>query len=602
MGVAREFWKVLTPAQRRWVLAAQVGSVLVALSTVAGVAAISPFFAVLADPGLVDRSQLLRWLYVELGFHGTRSFLTALGLGFIGVVLLSNLLNLVGSYALLRLALWIGDDLRRVLFSGYLHRSLLFHATANSNALYNNITQETSRVIYGILQNLFLLGTNLVTATLILLSILLVSPLSAIAVITGLGGGYFLIYAAVQRRILRSGQVESELAAERTQLILEALGAIKEVIVLGRQEFFQKRFERASSALSRVAAYIDMVTHTPRHVMECIAVSGLVGAALVLSSAGGGVGQSLARLSFLGFAVYRLLPALQQTFAALVKIRASRGAFDAISGDLVAARAAPKAPSPPNGAWHNMPLREICLTDVTFRYRAQSAPALQDVSLRIPAGTLVGLVGSNGSGKTTLVDVLAGLLAPDSGRVEVDGVPLDEITRPAWQSRIAYVPQGIFLLDSTLAQNIALGIAAEGIDRERVVKAARLARLDDVVAALPKGFDERIGERGIRLSGGQRQRIGIARALYTDAAVLIMDEATNAMDVFAEEEVMASVEALRGNRTIILIAHRLNTLRRCDVIFELESGSIARSGTWNDLMRRSKQFAVAGTENTPARV
>jgi ATP-binding cassette, subfamily B, bacterial PglK len=593
MSFMSKFWKVLTPAQHRWILAAQIGSVLMAFSTVAGIAAIAPFFAVLADGELVHHSPWLHWLYVEFGFSDSRTFLTALGLGFIGVVLLSNLINLAGSYALLRLALWIGDDLRKVLFTAYLHREYLFHTRTNGSLLYDNITHETGRVVYGVLQNLFLLVTNLVTATLIVVSILFVSPLGALVAAAGLAGGYFLIYMAVQRRILGAGQVESELVAQRTKLVVEALGAIKELIVLHKQELFLKRFERASRELSRVAAYIDMVTHSPRHVMECVAVSGLVGAALVSMNAGG-FGRSLAQLSFLGFAVYRLLPALQQTFAALVKIRASRGAFDAISADLLAARTAHRPRTPANEARQDRPLHEICLTDVTFRYAEHLAPALLDVSLRIPAGCVVGLAGSNGSGKTTLVDVLAGLLVPDSGAVSVDGLSLDEAARAAWRYRIAYVPQSIFLLDSTLAENIALGTAAGDIDTERLLRAARLAQLDGFVAALPGGFDERIGERGVKLSGGQRQRIGIARALYTDAAVLIMDEATSALDVFAEEEVMASVETLRGSLTIILITHRLKTLRQCDVIFELQSGRIVRSGTWSELTGRSKRLAGVG--------
>jgi len=600
MSLARELWKVLTPAQRRWVLGGQLAAVLMAFSTVAAVAAIAPFFAVLGDPGLIDRNPQLHWLYSELGFHNRHSFVAALGLGFAAVVLLSNLINLVGSHTLMRLALWIGDDLRRVLFREYLHRDLLFHARNNSGALYNKITDETVRIVLGILQPSFVLLTGLLTAALILVSILLVDPLGAIAVIAGLVGGYFLIYAAVQRRILRSGGVESELIAERTKLIMEGLGGIKEIIVLGKQRFFQHRFERASRALSRLAAHIDVITQSPRHIMECVAVAGLVAYALVLSEPGGGLGQSLAQLTFLVFSAYRLLPSLQQTFASMVKIRGSRAAFEAISGDLLAARAVRAPAVPPDPAWQVRPEREICLTNVSFRYAAQCPPAVHDISLRIPAGSVVGLVGSNGSGKTTLVDVLAGLLVPDVGHVQIDGILLNEASRPAWQSRIAYVPQGIFLLDSTIAENIALGTAREDIDLARMMSAARLARLDDFVTALPNGYDERIGERGIRLSGGQRQRIGIARALYTDAAVLIMDEATNALDVFAEGEVMAAVEALRGGRTIILIAHRLNTLRQCDVIFELENASIARNGTWNDLMRRSKRFAVVAASDTVA--
>ncbi len=593
MNIARRFWLILTPRQRWWCVAAQLASIVMALSTVAGVAAISPFFAVLGDPSSIGRNPLLQRLFLELGLHDRHSFVVALGLGFLAVVVLSNLLNLAGSYALLRLALWIGDDLRNVLLGEYLRRGYLFHVTNHRAALHNNIVHETTRLVRGMLQNLFLLGTSLATALLILASVLLISPVSAVAVIAGLGGGYCLVYAAVQRRILDSGRIESELLARRTQLLMEALGAIKDIIVQRRQRFFQDRFESMSRTLSSVEAYIDTATHSPRHIMECLAVGGLVGAALLMSDAEGGIGPSLARLTFLGFAVYRLLPAFQQAFAAMIQIRASLPAFQAVSTELIAARSARPAAAVREAPFAGRPRREIRFNGVSVRYPGQSSPALRDISLRIAAGSIVGVAGANGSGKTTLVDVLAGLLAPESGGVEIDGLPVDEARRAAWQTRIAYVPQDLFLLDASIAENIALGVAPSDIDRARLERAARLAGLAELICAPRGGFELRIGEGGVRVSGGQRQRIGIARALYTDAAVLIFDEATSALDNLAEEELMACVNSLRGARTIVLIAHRLNTLRQCDSVFELESGALVRSGTWAELTLRSQRFARA---------
>jgi ABC-type multidrug transport system fused ATPase/permease subunit len=212
------------------------------------------------------------------------------------------------------------------------------------------------------------------------------------------------------------------------------------------------------------------------------------------------------------------------------------------------------------------------------------------VSLRIPALASVGVVGVNGAGKTTLVDVIAGLLVPATGRVVVDGIALDESNRAAWQSRIAYVPQNMFLLDASIAQNIALGIPAADIDRRRLSEAIHLAQLDDLVDTLPDGFDHKVGERGILLSGGQRQRIGIARALYREASVLLLDEATNALDGLTERELVATLGRLRGRYTTILIAHRMTTVRSCDVIFELENGKITGSGTYDGLLKSSAVF------------
>jgi ABC-type multidrug transport system fused ATPase/permease subunit len=212
------------------------------------------------------------------------------------------------------------------------------------------------------------------------------------------------------------------------------------------------------------------------------------------------------------------------------------------------------------------------------------------VSLRIPARAAVGIVGANGSGKTTLIDLIAGLLVPGTGQIEVDGIPLDDANRAAWQSRIAYVPQNIFLLDTTIAQNVALGVPAREINRDRLLTAAQLAQLDKFVGTLPDRYDHIVGERGMRLSGGQRQRIGIARALYTDASVLIMDEATSAQDGLTEQELMSTIMRLRGRYTIILIAHRLSTVQACDLIFEFDRGAVAGSGTYAELLRNSETF------------
>jgi ABC-type bacteriocin/lantibiotic exporter with double-glycine peptidase domain len=593
VNLITQLWSVLTARQRRWVLIAQGASLLMALSTVAGIAAISPFFAVLAEPRLIDQSPPLLWLYGHLGLEDRRSFVVALGVGFVAMVLLTNIINLLGSYALLRLALWIGDDLRTVLFTEYLNRNLLFHSRTNSTTIFSNIVNATNRVAVGILQSLFTLVTSAVTAAVIIVSILLVNPIVAITVVIGLIGGYFLIYFTLRHKILSSGQIESELSTNLARFIFEGFGAIKEIIVLRRHAFFEQRFRLTSRALSRLAAYIGAITQSPKHVIECIAVAGLVSAALVLSRTDGGIGRSLAQLTFLGFAVYRLLPALQQGFASVVQIRAARAGFIAIAADLLQARKMVMEPVPLDPAWHARPEREITLTNISFRYSPHMPPVLHELTLGIPAGAMLGVVGSNGSGKSTLVDVLAGLLVPDAGQVQIDGIILDEVSRAQWQSRIAYVPQSIFLADATIAENVALGIAPSDIDQERLLSAARLARLDAFVNTLPKGYREQIGERGVRLSGGQRQRVGIARALYADASVLIMDEATNSLDVFAEAEVMAAVEALRGRKTIVLIAHRLNTLRRCDLLVEIEAGAVVRTGTWAEFARHSNRFAMA---------
>ena len=319
----------------------------------------------------------------------------------------------------------------------------------------------------------------------------------------------------------------------------------------------------------------QFISQYPKHIVECLTTLALVVLALLLTTRASGTGTWLAQLSFLALAAYRILPAMQQVFFALVKLRANRPAFESIAGDLLAARAREQQPPADPADRPPMELRhQIRLRSVTFGYAGDAPPVFRDLDLEIPAGSMVGLVGENGSGKTTIADIVAGLLVVDSGSVEVDGVPIVEVNRAEWMARVAYVPQNIFLMDASVAENIALGVPAARINRQRLNDAIRMASLERCIGALPRGGNEPIGERGERLSGGQRQRIGIARALYREAALLILDESTSALDT--EQEIMEALNALRGRCTILLITHRLATLHRCDLIFELTDGKLVR--------------------------
>jgi ATP-binding cassette, subfamily B, bacterial PglK len=590
MGLVREFWSVLTPQQRRRVLWAQALSILMAFSTVTGIAAIAPFFAVLGDPQLIVHSSMLHWVYLNLGFVSPRSFEVALGLGFMAVVFVANLINIAGCFVMIRLSFRISTNFQSTLFEEYLARPYVFHAKTNSAVIFNNIIHETNRVTNDLLQSAFPLVTNIATGTLIIISVMWLNPALALAMVGALGGGYVLIYLALRNWLLRSGHLQSHFLVEQTKTVNESLGAIKEILVLRIQSFFRGNFERTSQALARKAASGQLVYQSPKYLMECVTVAGLVLVALLAGRREGGIGPWLGQLTFVGFAAYRLLPILQQTFASLVRIRGERAAFSAIAPDLRLARGRQKIGSAIDPTWLDRPRQSIRLRNVSFRYATDRAAAISDVTLQIPARAAVGIVGPNGSGKTTLVDLLAGLLQPDVGQLEIDGIALDDANRGHWQSRIAYVPQNIFLLDASIAQNVALGIPDAAIDPQRLALAARLAQLDKLVATLPRGFDHPIGERGVALSGGQRQRIGIARALYTQASVLIMDEATNALDGLTEQELMATIMNLRGSYTVILIAHRLSSVRTCDVIFELAKGELSASGTYSELLAASESF------------
>lgn len=581
-----QIWKLLGRSQRRSFLLLQLAALLMAISTLVGIAAIVPFFAVLADPGRISHSLALAWAYRALGFGSAHDFLIAVGCGAVAVILLANTINWLGTLAMTRFAYRIGDHFATVLFGHYLNKDYAFHLASNSVALLNNVVWEVGRGTTGVLQFYFLLCTNLVSATLIIGSIVLINPLIAVGTFAALSITYAAIYALVRRRLLRNGQRESSYGQERTRIASESLGAVREISLVHGESFFRDKFERSCESLSRAGLSTQAIAQGPRNILECIVVAGLVGTALFLIERGGDTGPWLAQLTYLGFAAYRLLPALQQVFHALVRIRADHVAFLRVADDLRQA-CSPRERSTGDSrtTWRGRPLRDIQLSQVAYRYSAARPPAVRDVTLRIEAGAIVGLVGPSGSGKTTLSELILGLLAPDSGTIAVDGIVLDAGNRADWQSAIAYVPQRIFIFDASLAENIALGVSVEQIDEERLRNAVRLAQLEPLVATFPNGYREQLGEHGARLSGGQRQRIGIARALYRDASLLILDEATNALDRLTEDEVLSTLEALRGARTIILIAHRLSPALRCDVIFEIGAGALVSERVADELVQ-----------------
>jgi ABC-type bacteriocin/lantibiotic exporter with double-glycine peptidase domain len=594
MTLASEFWSILTKPQRRRVLAVQVISVAMAFSTVTGIAAIVPFFAVLGEPRLIDQNRQLHWLYFHAGFSDRHGFVIALGLAFIAMVLIANLINLLGSLAMNRLALRIGSELQTSLFAEYLSRPYAFHTGTNSTALFNNVVYETTRVTSGILQSALLLVTNLVTALFIIVSVLLLKPTISLAVLPALAGGYVLIYVSVRNHLLRLGDAHSRAWLDRSKIVNESFGAIREILLMQDRRLFHEVFEHASGEVAETTAHIHVVGQIPKHVMECVAVSALVGAALVASTRDMGMGSWLGELTFIAFAAYRLLPILQLIFVCIARIRADRAAFVRIAPDLRRPRAAGPAPLsrdlPEAGSCLPRDCKDIEIKEVSFQYAAGGSYALDGINLCIPAGATVGLVGANGSGKTTLLDLIAGLLVPTTGEVRLDGVALSDANRAAWQAQIAYVPQNIFLLDSSIANNIAFGVPSNAVDRQRMVHAARLAQLEQFIAGLPEGYNHTVGERGIKLSGGQRQRIAIARALYKGAPVLLLDEAMSALDGMTEAELMTALGGLRGRCTIILIAHRKSMVRWCDVIFQLDGGRISDSGSYDELTMKSEPF------------
>lgn len=569
-------WDLLTVPQRRKLIALQILSLLMAFSTLSGIAALMPFLMVLSDPHAVITTAALSWWYSALGFESARAFVAALGAAFVAIVLLSNALNLWGTLAMTRFAQQIGNRFHSVLLNEYLHCEYLFHTRHSSAELFDKVVYATNRVTTGLIEGGLILVTNAVVVVLIVVSTMFVNPLVAASAAVWLGGAYLLVYWGARRKLTSNGQVEAAYIAARTKTAQESLAAVKEIAVLGKQQFFRERFEQACEGISRLVVSNHAIAHTPRYALEGITFAGLVGIALFVSS-GRDVSAWLSELSFLGFAAYRLMPAIQQLFAAVVRIRANTALFESVEPDLRRALARSAVATDPRTSelqWGRRPQRDIVLDNVTFQYDPSLGEVLKNVDMRIAAGSFVGVVGDNGSGKTTLVDVLLGLLQPGQGTLRVDGVQVEAGNRSDWQRCVAYVPQTISILDTTLSENIALG--SECYEHDRMSEAIALAGLQSLVSSWPLGLEQKLGERGSRLSGGERQRVGIARALYRRATVMVLDEPTSSLDTLTEAEIVEVLSALRGRCTIVLVTHRLSTLRHADAVFTVEGGRVRR--------------------------
>jgi len=576
MAVLLSVWRLLDRRQRRQLIGLGVLSVAMGLSTVVGIAAVLPFFTALADSNAIRHHTLVPAWMQSRAFADDGLMVMVLGAAFALIVLIANAINLAGFLAINRFAFRLGDTLYLRLFAGYMQRDYLFHTRNHSSMLASRVLHETARVTSGILQQGLVLVTNVVTIVCVALSMLLVNPAAAAGTIVALGASYAAIYAAARGRLLRNGRIQSRYDAERTRTVNESFAAIREITLLQARDSLITRFAEQCRALSRAACNTMVIAASPRYILECITVLCLVGVALYLHGHTSSRGPWIAQLSFVGFAAYRLLPALQQSFAAIVRIRTDRPAFAAIERDLERVPPVPREPCAAqlDHSWRGRPRREIRMCEVSFRYAPDRPEAVHGISLVIPAGQIVGLTGPNGSGKSTLLDLVCGLLTPQSGHIEVDGLRLGPENRASWQSTIAYVPQQVFLFDATLAENVAGVFPGGQIDPERLERAVQLARLAECVASLPNGYGEVLGERGCRLSGGQRQRLAIARALYRGASVLILDEATSSLDAAAESEIVETLLALRPEKTILVSAHRAAALRRCDLLFELRNGRV----------------------------
>jgi len=488
----------------------------------------------------------------------------------------------------------VGAELSIRLYRHYMHQPWLFHASGSSSELTKQITGECQRVAGAVIHPLMQMNAKLVMALFMAIGIFLYNPAVAITGVAIFSVAYWLLFRIVRRRLTANGQTISRTQQARFKLMAEGFGGIKDTLLLGRQPEFINRFDKASSKFAHAQGTNLVMSQVPRFAMELVAFGCVIFLILyLLTSHQGNVGTILPVLSVYALAGFKLLPAFQQVYNSLSTIRGNISAFESIKGDLQASavnESAEAKTAQQTSHAHLVPKTSIQLTNVTFAYPGKKKPALKNLDITIAANSVIGLVGSTGSGKSTAIDLLLGLMQPEQGQLLVDGKPITQDNLRAWQNTLGFVPQSIFLADSSIRENIAFGLPEHEIDDQKVRRATKMAHLEELIQELPNGLNTRVGERGVQLSGGQRQRIGIARALYHDAEVMILDEATSALDGITEKLIMDAIHDFAGQKTIIMIAHRLATVKQCDTIYLLGKGTVVDAGTYTELTERNQIF------------
>jgi len=586
----RKIFSLLDARERKrfWFLSAIM--VAVALVEVIGISSVLLLLNVLAEPQRISGHGTLSAIYKGLGFNSIFAFQVALALAVTCVVLLGLAIKAGGTYAITRFAAMRSHSISSRLLGAYLHRPYTWFLGRNSSEVSKNILNEVDGLISRVITPALKLMSNVLLVLAIVAFLVVVDPMVTLLSALLLGGSYVLIYMRLRGELRRSGEEVMEAFGERFRVSQEATGGIKDVKLLGLEDAYMAVYEKAAFRCARASARLGVMLELPRFALEAITFGTLLTLVLLLLfQHDGNIMSIVPTLGIFAFSVMRLLPALQQIYHGLASMRGAAAVLDTISADYanvndVTALSATAGP----------PLkleRALELSKVGFAYASAGRPALNGIDLKIPARTTIGIVGGTGAGKTTLVDVILGLLIPDEGKILVDGVAVTGQNQRAWQQTLGYVPQAIFLTDDTIAANIAFGVPKDEIDMAAVQRAARAAALHDfVVTDLEAGYNTVVGERGVRLSGGQRQRIGIARALYRDPSLLIMDEATSALDNITERVVMEAVQNIRAGKTIILIAHRLTTVKDCDLIFLMDHGRVVAHGTYDELVAGNETF------------
>lgn len=574
-------WSHLSGKRRRQFVYLLVVTIATSFAEIFTLSATFPFLGILISPSNISLSPLVSRLYGILNIASNHDILLLLTILFGGCAFISGLMRLIQGWLNTRISFAAGADLSVLLYKVNLLQPYAVHVSRNSSVIINAVATKVGVVIAGGIIPALSIIISICMLLSIIIALIVIDPIIAMSAFVGFGFIYVLVIYVTRRRLALNSALISSESDSVVKLLQEGLGGIRDILIDGNQGLYCDLYAKAVYPLRRAEGYNQFISQSPRYAIEALAMIMIASAAYLLSRNNAGITQTIPVLGTLALGAQRMLPSLQQLFMSWSSLNGNsesiRDVLDLLDQQL------PNEEG--NAEVYEMQFVEsISLNNISFCYSGEGGDVINNINLIIKKGEKVGFVGTTGSGKSTLLDIIMGLLSPTKGEIAVDGNIINISNRKSWQRNISHVPQSIYLADTTIVENIAFGVPKHDIDYDRVICSAKNAQIDEVIRKMQKGYQTVIGERGVRLSGGQRQRIGIARALYKGTNILILDEATSALDNKTESAVMKTMDALNKNVTVLIIAHRLSSLKMCDRIVELENGAIKSIGSYETVV------------------
>ena len=587
----KKVWQILNRKEQTRLLLVSVLQIFSGIMDMLGVVSVVPFLSVAADQTIIERNEILNLVQNWLGCS-SENFVIILGLTSIGILIINQIVRLFSGWYGQFVMHQIWWALHKRMFDYYLNQPYSFHIENSSSVLLEKLQIRVNAAVAGVISPIFLLITSFFSILFMVGFLFWNEPKMTFALFAMMGTFYILIYQKIRDRLDFYGNIGPEYSKKSFALVSEAFGAIKEIKVRNNSQTYLNLFDPLAKVYCDSQVKIQLFGAIPGGIAEVIAFGGILLITIMLMSTSSDLNQAIPLLGMYTLSLRRILPSIQNMYYQIARIRFHKPSLEVIYEDLFAALSLdPIDLQELELGEHNFAKSSIELKNITFSYPGAIKKAIDSISFTILNGSMIGIAGSSGAGKTTLVDILLGLYKTQEGTITVDSTIIEDINLSGWQKNLGYVPQSAFIADGTIARNIGFGIPERNINMKRVKEVAAIAQISDFIEKeLPEQYETFVGERGIRLSGGQKQRLSIARALYYNPNILILDEATSALDGINEQMIMNSIKKLAGEKTIIIIAHRLTTLKECDNILFMDNGRLVDQGNYKYLMENNLTF------------